>query len=98
MIMIDNFLILLVNLCDCDGNGMQLVWWFLLLISGTEDNQAAFMAHFADEIALYQHVTAINLVDQFGKEKVIADTFLRHVLTFNCPGLTYVAFDFHEYW
>jgi hypothetical protein len=43
-------------------------------------------------------VSAISLVDQQGKEKVIADAFLRHVLTLNSSDLSYVAFDFHEYW
>jgi len=43
-------------------------------------------------------MTVVSLVDQYGKEKVISDAFLSHILTFNCPQLTYITFDFHEYW
>jgi len=40
----------------------------------------------------------VSLVDQAGKEKVISDAFLSHVLTLDYPDLTYITFDFHEYW
>jgi len=40
----------------------------------------------------------VSLVDQSGKEKVISDAFLSHILTFDHPQLTYITFDFHEYW
>ncbi|ELU14926.1 hypothetical protein CAPTEDRAFT_213692 [Capitella teleta] len=61
------------------------------------ENSEAFKKHMTDQISRYGHVSAINLVDQQGKEKVIADTFLRHVLTLNSSDLSYIAFDFHEY-
>lgn len=40
----------------------------------------------------------INLVDQSGREKIIGDAYLKQVLLYNNPNLTYVSFDFHEHW
>lgn len=40
----------------------------------------------------------INLVDQNGREKIIGDAYLKQVLLYNNPKLTYVSFDFHEHW
>lgn len=40
----------------------------------------------------------INLVDQGGREKIIGDAYLKQVLLYNNPKLTYVSFDFHEHW
>ncbi|GIY91570.1 phosphatidylinositide phosphatase SAC2 [Caerostris extrusa] len=31
------------------------------------------------------------------KRKIINDAYLKHILEFSCPDLTYVSFDFHEY-
>jgi len=70
----------------------------LLLFSDDAENQAAFMKHFQDQVHHYSRVIAINVVDNSGKEKIIADTFLKHILLYNSPDLMYVAFDFHEYW
>uniref|UniRef100_A0A7N8X8R1 Inositol polyphosphate-5-phosphatase F n=1 Tax=Mastacembelus armatus TaxID=205130 RepID=A0A7N8X8R1_9TELE len=39
----------------------------------------------------------INLVDQSGREKLIGDAYLKQVLLYNNPNLTYVSFDFHEH-
>ncbi|CAB1343399.1 unnamed protein product [Coregonus sp. 'balchen'] len=39
----------------------------------------------------------INLVDQSGREKIIGDAYLKQVLLYNNPNLTYVSFDFHEH-
>uniref|UniRef100_A0A672H3G3 Inositol polyphosphate-5-phosphatase F n=1 Tax=Salarias fasciatus TaxID=181472 RepID=A0A672H3G3_SALFA len=39
----------------------------------------------------------INLVDQGGREKLIGDAYLKQVLLYNNPNLTYVSFDFHEH-
>lgn len=62
------------------------------------ETKAAFELHFADEIQKYGPVCAINLVDQSGKEKVIFDAYSNYVLEYNSPFITYVTFDFHEYW
>jgi hypothetical protein len=65
---------------------------------GDEDNSRAFSRHFESECAVYQQVACVSLLDLLGKEKVVADSFLRHMLLLDSPRLTYVAFDFHDYW
>ncbi|XP_064466053.1 phosphatidylinositide phosphatase SAC2-like [Ornithodoros turicata] len=62
-----------------------------------EETNHAFEKHFTEQLAIYGSQVIINLVEQSGKEKVISDTYLNHVLNFDCPDLTYVTFDFHEY-
>ena len=42
-------------------------------------------------------MTCVSLVEQGGKEKVIADAYLQHVMKYDSPLITYVSFDFHEY-
>ncbi|CAG5125739.1 unnamed protein product, partial [Candidula unifasciata] len=61
------------------------------------ENYEAFVTHFKEQLSLYQKVCIITLVEQAGKEHVIGDAYLSHVLRFNSPNLTYVTFDFHEY-
>ena len=68
------------------------------LFSGEKENHEAFVKHLDGELNEYGNVTILNLVDQTGKEKIIQDTFLDHVVKYNNPKLTFVAFDFHEYW
>lgn len=62
-----------------------------------EETKQAFEKHFAEQIALYGSQVIISLVEQSGKEKLLADAYLNHVLHLDCPELTYVSFDFHEY-
>ncbi|XP_064095163.1 phosphatidylinositol-3-phosphatase SAC1-like [Macrobrachium nipponense] len=57
----------------------------------------AFGKHFEEEISFHNHVYCISLVEQSGKEKVIADAYLNNILTFDSENLTFVTFDFHEY-
>uniref|UniRef100_A0A8C5I7X5 Phosphatidylinositide phosphatase SAC2 n=1 Tax=Gouania willdenowi TaxID=441366 RepID=A0A8C5I7X5_GOUWI len=42
-------------------------------------------------------IVIINLIDQGGREKLIGDAYLKQVLLYNNPNLTYVSFDFHEH-
>jgi hypothetical protein len=58
----------------------------------------AFEKHFHEELAVYGPVCVVNLVDQTGKEKTIYEAYTNHICNFNCPDLTYVLYDFHEYW
>ena len=69
-------------------------------ICGTDEasNRAAFQRHFDQELLHYASMTVISLVDQYGKEKVISDAFLSHILTLDYPRLSYITYDFHEYW
>ena len=71
---------------------------FDFLVSGEKENEAAFAKHFSGELSCYDTVSVVNLVDQVGKEKIMADTYLDNIVKFNSPNLTYIAFDFHEYW
>ncbi|KAK1154352.1 phosphatidylinositide phosphatase SAC2-like [Acipenser oxyrinchus oxyrinchus] len=61
------------------------------------ETQAAFKAHFDDQLKNYNKQVIINLVKQGGPEKIVGDAFLRHVLLYNSADLTYVSFDFHEH-
>lgn len=58
----------------------------------------AFEKHFEKEIQKYGPICIVNLVEQIGKEKIIFDAYSQNVLQLNSPFLTYVTFDFHEYW
>ncbi|KAF2369007.1 SAC domain [Trinorchestia longiramus] len=67
------------------------------LDKGPEDTQAAFACHFEQELSHYDRVVCISLVEQAGREKVIADAYIDHILKLNSPDITFVSFDFHEY-
>ncbi|XP_062376083.1 phosphatidylinositide phosphatase SAC2 [Sardina pilchardus] len=56
-----------------------------------------FAAHFDQQLSVYKKQVIINLVDQSGREKMIGDAYLKQVLLYNNPNLTYVSFDFHEH-
>lgn len=56
-----------------------------------------FSAHFEEQLKIYKKQVIVNLVDQAGREKIIGDAYLKQVLLFNNPRLTYVSFDFHEH-
>ncbi|MGH0115871.1 UNVERIFIED_CONTAM: hypothetical protein FKN15_054227 [Acipenser sinensis] len=56
-----------------------------------------FAAHFEEQLKIYKKQVIINLVDQSGREKLIGDAYLKQVLLYNNPNLTYVSFDFHEH-
>jgi len=71
---------------------------FLWFVTDEASNRAAFQQHFNQELSQYSKITVISLVDQNGKEKVISDAFLTHILTLNDPLITYITYDFHEYW
>lgn len=65
---------------------------------GDAETKVAFEKHFNEEIRNYGPICIINLVDQSGKEKVVWDAYSHHIFQLNSPFLTYVTFDFHEYW
>ncbi|XP_067156421.1 phosphatidylinositide phosphatase SAC2 [Apteryx mantelli] len=58
---------------------------------------SCFRAHFEEQLKNYKKQVIINLVDQTGREKIIGDAYLKQVLLYNNPNLTYVSFDFHEH-
>ncbi|XP_072279932.1 phosphatidylinositide phosphatase SAC2 isoform X2 [Pyxicephalus adspersus] len=67
------------------------------LDKGEKDTSPYFCLHFNKELEMYKKQVIINLVDQAGREKIIGDAYLKQVLMFNCPNLTYISFDFHEH-
>ncbi|KAK2824024.1 hypothetical protein Q5P01_021199 [Channa striata] len=67
------------------------------LEKGEKETMSYFAAHFEEQLKLYKKQVIINLVDQSGREKIIGDAFLKQVLLYNNPNLTYVSFDFHEH-
>ncbi|KAM9326771.1 phosphatidylinositide phosphatase SAC2 [Gastrophryne carolinensis] len=64
---------------------------------GEKETGLCFALHFNKELDIYRKQVIVNLVDQTGREKIIGDAYLKQVLMFNNPGLTYVTFDFHEH-
>uniref|UniRef100_A0A8C5QLI1 Inositol polyphosphate-5-phosphatase F n=1 Tax=Leptobrachium leishanense TaxID=445787 RepID=A0A8C5QLI1_9ANUR len=68
------------------------------LDKGEKETSPFFCLHFNQELEIYRKQVLINLVDQAGREKIIGDAYLKQVLMFNNPNLTYVTFDFHEHW
>ncbi|XP_068114429.1 phosphatidylinositide phosphatase SAC2 [Hyperolius riggenbachi] len=67
------------------------------LDKGEKETSPYFCLHFDKELKIYKKQVLINLVDQTGREKIIGDAYLKQVLMFNCPDLTYITFDFHEH-
>ncbi|XP_035609818.1 phosphatidylinositide phosphatase SAC2 [Oncorhynchus keta] len=67
------------------------------LEKGEKETISYFAAHFDEQLNLYKKQVIINLVDQSGREKIIGDAYLKQVLLYNNPNLTYVSFDFHEH-
>lgn len=71
---------------------------FLLCTVGEKETEEAFAKHFEQQLSYYGNVTCLSLVERLGREKIMADAFLHHVVLYNSRAVAYVAFDFHEYW
>uniref|UniRef100_A0AAR2JBM8 SAC domain-containing protein n=1 Tax=Pygocentrus nattereri TaxID=42514 RepID=A0AAR2JBM8_PYGNA len=67
------------------------------LEKGEKETIPYFALHFDQQLKVYKKQVIINLVDQNGREKLIGDAYLKQVLLYNNPNLTYVSFDFHEH-
>ncbi|CAJ1066585.1 phosphatidylinositide phosphatase SAC2-like isoform X2 [Xyrichtys novacula] len=67
------------------------------LEKGEKETMTYFAAHFEEQLRHYKTQVIVNLVDQSGREKLIGDAYLKQVLLYNNPNLTYVSFDFHEH-
>ncbi|UYV81438.1 INPP5F [Cordylochernes scorpioides] len=61
------------------------------------ETKEAFSKHFEDELGIYDSQVIVSLVEQNGRERVICQSYLKHVIEYNSPNLTYVSFDFHDY-
>jgi len=57
----------------------------------------AFAKHFDNDLQRYNKEFIVSLVELGGREKIIADAFLDHILDYDSENLLFVIFDFHEY-
>ena len=62
-----------------------------------DESQESFKKHFDRELSTYGKQVIVNLVESSGRERVLHEAYLHHVLTFDSPDITYVSFDFHDY-
>lgn len=63
------------------------------------ENRKAFRAHFEEEWRTYgNNLVSVNLIEHTGREKILNDAFMEHVIKLNDERLTFVTFDFHDYW
>lgn len=63
-----------------------------------DETQKAFETHFQKEFKIYGREVIINLIERWGRERVVGESYLNHTINFDSPQLTYVSFDFHERW
>ncbi|KAH9420204.1 Phosphatidylinositide phosphatase SAC2 [Dermatophagoides pteronyssinus] len=69
-----------------------------LMERSESENQEAFRKHFEQEFTCYENqVVAVNLIEHSGREKVLCDAYMNHVIKMDDPRLTFVTFDFHDY-
>nr|CAD2167911.1 unnamed protein product [Meloidogyne enterolobii] len=62
-----------------------------------EESLPTFSIHIEQLLHLYSiPLVIVNLADQTGREAVLCDAYLQHILAFNCNNVTYHSFDFHR--
>lgn len=64
------------------------------------ESHQAFVKHIEDQLIRTKgnEIVLITLVDEWGKESILNDTFYEHIIKYNSPKILYISFDFHEYW
>jgi len=64
------------------------------------ESHDAFIKHIEDELSKTKgnQLVLISLIDEWGKENILNDTYYEHIIKYNNPNLSYITFDFHEYW
>lgn len=67
---------------------------------GLSENREAFRLHIERPLRKFDRLIVVNLVETAPgrQESKITEAFVRQLLLFNNPKVTYVGFDFHEYW
>ncbi len=60
----------------------------------------AFRKHFDKLSKCYnqKRIVVINLVEECGKESMLADAYLENIKYLDQNNLLYIQFDFHEHW
>uniref|UniRef100_A0A915P994 SAC domain-containing protein n=1 Tax=Meloidogyne floridensis TaxID=298350 RepID=A0A915P994_9BILA len=62
-----------------------------------EESLPTFSIHIEQLLHLYSiPLVIVNLADQTGREAVLCDAYLQHILAFNYNNVTYHSFDFHQ--
>ncbi|CDS42484.1 phosphatidylinositide phosphatase SAC2 [Echinococcus multilocularis] len=63
------------------------------------ENQEAFRLHIERPLRKFDRLVVVNLAETVPgrQESKITEAFVRQLLLFNNPKVTYVGFDFHEY-
>ncbi|VDM23191.1 unnamed protein product [Hydatigera taeniaeformis] len=63
------------------------------------ENREAFRLHIERPLRKFDRLVVVNLVETAPghQESKITEAFVRQLLLFNNPNITYVGFDFHEY-
>lgn len=69
-----------------------------VLERSSEESFAAFEKHFNQELELFGNISIVNLIDSAGRESILGDAYIENVIKFNSDKLTYISFDFHDYW
>ena len=70
------------------------------MLTGLTENRDAFRLHMERPLSKFDRLVVVNLVETAPgrQESKITEAFVRQLLLFNNPNVTYVGFDFHEYW
>ncbi len=74
---------------------------FYLKIKAELENKTAIDLHFnklETNYPKHSKLVIINLVEEFGKESIIGDAFVKYLAQMDRNNLIYVQFDFHEHW
>ncbi|XP_059175454.1 phosphatidylinositide phosphatase SAC2-like [Physella acuta] len=61
------------------------------------ESHKAFVAHVSEQLDIYQKLAVVSLAELAGKEQILGDAYMSHVIELNSPDVTYITFDFHEY-
>ncbi|UJR10843.1 hypothetical protein I4U23_015031 [Adineta vaga] len=63
------------------------------------ESHEAFIKHIDEQLERTKgnQLVLISLVDEWGKENILNDTFFEHIMKYNSSHLSYITFDFHEY-
>lgn len=74
----------------------EMMW--VSFVTDEDETHDAFCKHMEEQLALYKQLSVVSLSELSGKEQVIGEAFLTHILNYNSPKITFIAFDFHDYW
>ncbi len=64
------------------------------------ESHDAFVKHIENELSRTKgnQLILISLIDELGRESILGDNYYEHIIKYNSANLSYISFDFHEYW